>query len=662
MQTWRNAQIRTKCAVLLLVALVGMSFFAVARVVDKQAIARDAERSRALMQLSVRIGDTLHDVQRERGRSAQLLGGAEVGSELAAQRTATDRRIAAFLDDAAVLPDGLTADVTGTIERAVAAVRAVPDLRRAVDARPADGAPLIGRYTATNASMIDAVAGTARSAGDAELGLRLQAYVSFLTAKELAGRERAALSNALGTGRVTAAQRDQVTRLTGAFDTSIEAFERQADEELRSAWRSATQGGAYTTVRQLEERTLATAAGARVDVTVDAWFAAATARIDAMKQLEDRQARDIGARAVAMRDEARGAVRTAATGALLVLLAVLAVATFVVRSITRPLAEVTDAAERIAVGDVAVSVQYRSRDEVGRLADSFRNLTAYVRDCAEVSDALAHGDLTREVRPRSDADLLGTSMSRMLVGLRSVVGRIRDAGTSLGAAAEELAAANVQLAANVEETATMAVSVSGAAHQMNASFSDVSRHATEAAESVAGTTQRSTRVQEAVGALRDTSAEVGSVAAFIDTIAEQTHLLALNATIEAARAGDAGRGFAVVAQEVKQLSEQTASATAGIRQRIAAIQSSAETVAAEMGWMHTAVDGVSQFTDSVAAAVEEQVTTTAEIGRNIDGVASATRSTAQLTDHTAEAAKGLAVTAAQLQSLVDEFRIETAGR
>jgi methyl-accepting chemotaxis protein len=50
----------------------------------------------------------------------------------------------------------------------------------------------------------------------------------------------------------------------------------------------------------------------------------------------------------------------------------------------------------------------------------------------------------------------------------------------------------------------------------------------------------------------------------VGTVAKQTNLLALNATIEAARAGDAGRGFAVVAGEVKNLSGQTASATADI--------------------------------------------------------------------------------------------------
>jgi methyl-accepting chemotaxis protein len=71
-------------------------------------------------------------------------------------------------------------------------------------------------------------------------------------------------------------------------------------------------------------------------------------------------------------------------------------------------------------------------------------------------------------------------------------------------------------------------------------------------------------IRKELAGLKTEIEKVGTVAKQIDTIAKQTNLLALNATIEAARAGDAGRGFAVVAGEVKNLSGQTASATADI--------------------------------------------------------------------------------------------------
>ena len=87
--------------------------------------------------------------------------------------------------------------------------------------------------------------------------------------------------------------------------------------------------------------------------------------------------------------------------------------------------------------------------------------------------------------------------------------------------------------------------------------------ATAAVTAVTGD-DRNAEIRDEISSLQTEIAQVGKVAEQIDAIAKQTNLLALNATIEAARAGDAGKGFAVVAGEVKNLSAQTARATAEV--------------------------------------------------------------------------------------------------
>jgi methyl-accepting chemotaxis protein len=128
-----------------------------------------------------------------------------------------------------------------------------------------------------------------------------------------------------------------------------------------------------------------------------------------------------------------------------------------------------------------------------------------------------------------------------------------------------------------------------------------------------------------MGELAASSSKIGEIVVLIEEIASQTNLLALNATIEAARAGEAGKGFAVVAGEVKTLAGQTQKATADISQQIEAIKSvSAEAVTA-IHRISGIIRRINEFSVGVSAAVTEQESATGEITRNVEQVASETR-------------------------------------
>ena len=173
-----------------------------------------------------------------------------------------------------------------------------------------------------------------------------------------------------------------------------------------------------------------------------------------------------------------------------------------------------------------------------------------------------------------------------------------------------------------------------------------------------------------ISKLGQSSAEIGQVIKVITSIAQQTNLLALNATIEAARAGEAGKGFAVVANEVKELAKETAKATEDISRKIEAIQGDTNGAVSAISQISQVIGQISDIQTTIASAIEEQSATTNEIGRtlaeaakgstdiskNIGGVAEAAQRHHRGCDGHIEIRPSLEKMAAELQTLVSQFR------
>jgi methyl-accepting chemotaxis protein len=175
----------------------------------------------------------------------------------------------------------------------------------------------------------------------------------------------------------------------------------------------------------------------------------------------------------------------------------------------------------------------------------------------------------------------------------------------------------------------------------------------------------------ATARLGESSRQIGDVVKLISSIAEQTNLLALNATIEAARAGEAGKGFAVVANEVKELAQETARATEDIARRVETIQADTGSAVGAIEEVASIISRINDHQLTIAAAVEEQTATTAEMDRNVTdaasgsgdiattiaGVATAARSTSASAEESRRAAADLAQVSGRLQSLAAQFRL-----
>jgi methyl-accepting chemotaxis protein len=300
----------------------------------------------------------------------------------------------------------------------------------------------------------------------------------------------------------------------------------------------------------------------------------------------------------------------------------------IARGIIRPIQRGVSFAHKVAEGDLTERVDLQQNDEIGELAKSLNSMTENLQSVV--------GEIS------SDADKLAGSAS-MLAGtaqeLASGAEQTTGQSATVAAAAEELATNMRSMAGSAEEMSANVRTVATAIEEMTASVSEVAKNAERAAEVANDADRAATESNDRIRNLGEAANEIGKVIEVIQDIAEQTNLLALNATIEAARAGEAGKGFAVVATEVKELARQTADATEDIRGRIEGIQDSTSLSVTSIGEISEVIRQVSEFSRSIASAVEQQSIATKEIAENVSQTSTAAETISQNVAESASASE-----------------------
>ncbi|GCL61963.1 methyl-accepting chemotaxis protein [Pseudaquabacterium pictum] len=305
----------------------------------------------------------------------------------------------------------------------------------------------------------------------------------------------------------------------------------------------------------------------------------------------------------------------------------------ITRSVTHPLRQAVDIAERIAAKDLSSPpAVVRRGDEIGTLQQAL----------GQMQGSLV--EMVREIRA-------GTA------GVATASAEIASASTDLSQRTEETAGSLQQTASAMEQiTATVAQTSDSAraANQLAASASDVAGRGGEMVDQVV-------RTMESIHA---SSRQIGDIIGTIDGIAFQTNILALNAAVEAARAGEQGRGFAVVAAEVRSLAQRSAEAAKQIKSLIGTsvdrVESGSRLVGDAGGTMAEIVASVRRVSDiigEVMSAANEQSQGIAQVNDSVATLDQMTQQNAALVEQSAAAAESLKDQSDRLAALVSTFRL-----
>ena len=433
-----RTSLATKLYFLLILPLAGLAFFGVRGTLDKwrtfQAYEVLEQNSAVLQQ----IGTTVHELQKERGRSAGFLGskGTQFATELEVQRRSSDvalQRLNSLLVtfDAAAFGAGFTTKLRSGTE-ALGQLRSRRDAITALALPPAESTAY---YTRTIATFLDVVVAMSHLSKDADIANGISGYVNFLQAKEQAGIERATLTGVFTANAFTSDTFRKFNQVVAAQDTFLHVFRSFASDVQRQFAAETIAGTAVSTVEQLRAEAADHSAAGNFGVAAKTWFDASTARIDLMKRVEDRLASDYAREADDIKRAARWAFWLFLSSTVLICVATIGLAWARIRSITKDLLSVasvmTDTAHEVrsAADQVSTSSQV-SAAGASEQAAGLDSASASMEEIAAMTKrntATALSATTLSTQTRAAADAGAAEMDAM----RSAMAAIRLSATNV---------------------------------------------------------------------------------------------------------------------------------------------------------------------------------------------------------------------------------------
>ena len=350
---------------------------------------------------------------------------------------------------------------------------------------------------------------------------------------------------------------------------------------------------------------------------------------------------------------------------------------YITRSITRPIKELETAARQMEQGHLKVDVSYRSKDELGSLSNSMRQMSEkisyYMDEISRSMQQLADGNLDIPGCDGFQGDFLPVQEALFIV-----IDSLNETMAEINTFSDQVASGSDQVAGGAQVLSQGVIAQAGSVEELASTMSEISRQVNENAETsqavktaagemgtnILACNQQMQEMKAAMGEINSCSTQIRKIIKTINDIASQTNILALNAAVEAARVGAESKGFSVVAQEVRGLAGKSSAASksteALIEQTLDAVahgtKLAEETAASLMNIVGGTDDMVSKI-NQIAEATQKQAEATEMVSIGIGQISDIVQTNSATAEESAAASEELYGESQLLKSKISRFKL-----